>query len=659
MASTEVNLSSLFATLNSCGQNGDYAKGVKIANKILKAAPGDTDAFHCKVVCQIQQSDFRQALRTINDNQKLSSNLVFEKAYCQYRLNQVEQALATIKAVPNPDIKLKELLGQVLYRLEKYQDCLDVYRDVIKNTSDDYEEERQTNLSAVIAAAQLWGDTTMEDQGLSEDTFELCYNKACLLVGQGQIKEAEKKLKEAERLCRESLEDDPDMTEEDIESEVAVIQVQLAYVLQLQGKNEEALKIYNNVFKSRPSDAGLLAVTCNNIITLNKEQNVFDSKKKIKTATADGLEHKLTEDQRRVIAFNKCLLLMYTNQGEALRKFVKTLQSDYPERDVPHLIETAQLCREKHATKAIQQLQKYVDEKADPSVRIKLTLAQLHLSQGNIGQAYEALHSIEELQHKPGMVSTLVCLCVSLENVDAAIEILDAAVQYYRENQISEKILHVLLKENADFKLKRGRSKEATDMLEDLRSANPDDTRTLAQLISAYAKFNPTKAEELSEELPSVAESSEDLDLDKLENTPFLFGSKYLKKVTKPDKPETTDKKPVDLIQKKKKKKRRGKLPKSYDPNSDPDPERWLPKRERTYYKGRKKDKKGGVGKGTQGASASAMSELDASKPSSTPSSPRAGSAQAPPGPSASQPGPRQKSAAARKKPKKKKGGNW
>ena len=44
-----------------------------------------------------------------------------------------------------------------------------------------------------------------------------------------------------------------------------------------------------------------------------------------------------------------------------------------------------------------------------------------------------------------------------------------------------------------------------------------------------------------------------------------------------------------DLAAKKKsKKKRKKRLPKNYNPNVDPDPERWLPRRERTAFKKRK-----------------------------------------------------------------------
>lgn len=57
---------------------------------------------------------------------------------------------------------------------------------------------------------------------LREHTFELTYNAACQLVGKGLYTEAEKKLKAAEKLCRETLEEDG-TPEEDIEAEIGII----------------------------------------------------------------------------------------------------------------------------------------------------------------------------------------------------------------------------------------------------------------------------------------------------------------------------------------------------------------------------------------------------------------------------------------------------
>lgn len=42
------------------------------------------------------------------------SEVVFEKAYCEYRLNRVESSLKTIESAPEQTDKLKELYGQVV-----------------------------------------------------------------------------------------------------------------------------------------------------------------------------------------------------------------------------------------------------------------------------------------------------------------------------------------------------------------------------------------------------------------------------------------------------------------------------------------------------------------------------------------------------------------
>lgn len=122
--------------------------------------PEDTTAGHCKAVCLIQLSKFQEALQFV-EKYKLAKLLVFETAYCQYRLNDPEKAFRTIKnsidSVSSLSPQLKELYAQVLYRLERYEECFDIYRDIIKNTDDEYEEERTTNLSAVVANLAIEG----------------------------------------------------------------------------------------------------------------------------------------------------------------------------------------------------------------------------------------------------------------------------------------------------------------------------------------------------------------------------------------------------------------------------------------------------------------------------------------------------------------------
>lgn len=77
--------------------------------------------------------------------------MIFEKAYSLYRVNKLQDALATInKSETDTDYRIKELKAQILYRLEQYKDAYTVYQDVIRNTDDEYEEERLTNLYATM-----------------------------------------------------------------------------------------------------------------------------------------------------------------------------------------------------------------------------------------------------------------------------------------------------------------------------------------------------------------------------------------------------------------------------------------------------------------------------------------------------------------------------
>ncbi|KAM6402236.1 signal recognition particle subunit SRP72 [Pluvialis apricaria] len=620
----------LWSEVNRCGQNGDFARALKSVNKILQISKDDVTALQCKVVCLIQNGNFKEALGVINTHTKVltSDVIAFEKAYCEYRLNRIENALKTIQSASQQTDKLKELYGQVLYRLERYDDCLAAYRDLIRNSQDEYEEERKTNLSAVVAAQSTWEKVMPEDLGLREATYELCYNSACALIGQGKLNEAMKKLQKAEGLCRQSLSEDSDVTEEDIEAELAIIHGQMAYIMQLQGRTEDALQLYNQIIKLKPTDVGLLAVIANNIITINKDQNVFDSKKKVKLTNAEGVEHKLSKKQLQAIEFNKALLAMYTNQADQCRKLSASLQSQSPEHLLPVLIQAAQLCREKQHAKAVGLLQDFADQHPANAAEIKLTMAQLKIAQGSVTKACMILRSIEELQHKPGMVSALVTMYSHEEDIDSAIEVFTQAIQWYQQFQPKSPVHLSLIREAANFKLKHGRKKEAISDLEELWKQNPKDVHTLAQLISAYSLVDPEKAKVLSKHLPSSDTMSLKVDVDALENS---HGATYVRKKAGKLTGENQQKEQGQGDVKKKKKKKKGKLPKNYDPKVTPDPERWLPMRERSYYRGRKKGKKKDqVGKGTQGSTTAGSSELDASRTaSSPPTSPRPGSAAA------------------------------
>ena len=124
------------------------------------------------------------------------------------------------------------------------------------------------------------------------------------------------------------------------------------------------------------------------------------------------------------------------------------------------------------------------------------------------------------------------------------------------------------------------------------------------------------RAEQLSKRLPNPA--LEGFDVSTLESPSWQVNLKLAKKNQKgestPSSPVKSVESPVDNVRKvtTKKKKKKKRLPANFDPSIQPDPERWLPKYERSGYKATKTRSKGkvDVGKGTQGASTEAAAQL-------------------------------------------------
>ena len=88
----------------------------------------------------------------------------------------------------------KELEAQIYYRLEKYEDCLRLFKQLLKEASDEYEEERLTNVAAVAAALSQRGNRALAEsvQGVIETnagqkTFELRFNQAFLAISDGDF----------------------------------------------------------------------------------------------------------------------------------------------------------------------------------------------------------------------------------------------------------------------------------------------------------------------------------------------------------------------------------------------------------------------------------------------------------------------------------------
>ena len=215
----------LFTEVHRAASAGDYDKALRSIEKILLEEPDNLQAVHCKIVSLIKLDKIDQALELAVSVD--APEVQFERCYCLYRLKKFEETLEELNKCKANETKVKELKAQTLYRLERFDESYALYLDLIKNSQDDYEDERETNLAAVAASLRKTGSNISVELG--EQTYELCYNKACLAISDGNLEEASDLLKKAEDLCIAFLKED-DATEEEIEEEVKLIRTQFRIV---------------------------------------------------------------------------------------------------------------------------------------------------------------------------------------------------------------------------------------------------------------------------------------------------------------------------------------------------------------------------------------------------------------------------------------------
>ena len=561
--------------------------------------------------------------------------------------------------------KVKELRAQLCYRMEKYDKSFELFQGVMLQISDEYVEERTTNAMAAAAMGQQNGTVAHFD--IHDTTFEQCFNSACYYLAISDGVKAERMLVMAEEKCRTSLQED-DYTDEEIEEETSVIRLQLGCAFLLQGKTEQAMQQFTAVLKQKPDDVIQTIVASNNIVVLNRDKDIFDSKKRIKVLSNEPKLSKMTSLQRLSVLYNRCLFALHMNHLEQCKQLLKEMDAEHPNNELCLMANLALLNRERKSTNA-DKMQALVDEYLAKSFSVKICLlgAQLPLNAGcDLRKVCHILQQIPQVSQYLGIVATLVSFLTQLGAHQEAIQILDNAVQYWEKqprNSITDSSLLRIMQANAQYKLVHGEHQLAAIVLEKLHQHNPPDIQVLAQLIDAYSKFNPSKAEQFSKLLPTFQHSAS-IDIDALEQAPQYIRKPKEKQSTVLAKGKAQD---TDLKPKlKPKKKRKIRYPKNYDPKVAPDPERWLPLRERSYYKKGKKRGFVPVGRGAQGssiASSKLMSQLDASK-SSTASTPAVTTSPKPAKdeeqPAAAKPA--AQVAAPKKKPpvkKKKKGKGW
>ena len=252
------------------------------------------------------------------------------------------------------------------------------------------------------------------------------------------------------------------------------------------------------------------------------------------------------------------------------------------------------------------------------SVSVRLTLAHLHLTANNTDAAASLLAQLNDplapafsLSYRPAVVSVLVALYLKTGKKEAALELLESALLYWRSVSSAsaksrvESIVTTFLLELLKLQHLFGKT-GALEALEKIYKSKKDKV-LLCKIIIALAAIDPVQCASYESQLPEI-DGLKDIQIQTLENMPAPTASKVKDlKAKQSQKPKT--------LKPKQKKNRKIRLPKAWDPTKPNgglppiDPERWLPKFQRSTFKLKGK-KKNLIGKGSQGAVAKKSCEF-------------------------------------------------
>ncbi|OAY85679.1 Signal recognition particle subunit SRP72 [Ananas comosus] len=617
-SASAVPLEDLFSALHRHAQSLEFDQAAKVADQVLAIAPGDEDAVRCKVVALIKSDAIDKALAAIADAGRLPIDLRFYKAYCLYRQNKLQEALDSLDGQERDSVVL-QLESQILYRLGRMVACTESYEKLQRLKIDSV--DLKTNIIAAMIAAGRASEVERTMDALkvkSSSSFELAYNTACSLIEKKKYAEAEQQLLSARRIGQEMLMEE-DYADEEIETELAPINVQLAYVRQLLGHTQESVEAYVGIINRNIADASSLAVATNNLIALKSTKDVSDSLRKLdrlieKSAgskqfqLAHGLDFKLSLRQKEALYSNRVLLLLQANRIDQAEELVSALPEMFPDSVAPALLQAAVFVREKKIPKAEEILTQFAEKHPEKSKPALLALAQIAAAANHFQISADSLSKVPDIQHTPATVATLVTLKERSGDIDGALAVLDSAIQWWKNAMAEDSKLDLIMQETASFKLNHGREQEAAQLYEELVK-NHQSVEALVGLISTAARTNIEKAEHYEKQLRPLA-GLKGINAESLEKT---GGAKYTEGGAGPHlaKAEVTEE--VKKM-KAKKRKRKPKYPKGFDPANPgppPDPERWLPKRERSSYRPKRKDKRAQL-RGSQGAVAGKKHDITA-----------------------------------------------
>lgn len=572
----------------------DDEQVLQAANAALKQSKGNLQANHVKVVALLKLDRYEDALKALDaGGETLKEIASLEHAYALYKSGSPQAAAELAKESRQRGSRHVE--AQARYRIEDFARAAEIYKQLAANPTSDAQADLRINLGATNAQLE-WagrGDLVENKKPGREDleAFETAYNAACGSVARGELAQGEVLLKRATDLCI-SLDD---LTESEKQTELLPIKVQRIYVLERLGRIDEAAKLAQDLDLTTISDPVTQHIAQVNKLSSNPAGNPYLAQRLLSKDLNSQADYPF-KFQAAILDRSRYAsdlqTLKYAGTADSTNEIVKkqpspNLDSFYNTLSVVNAAAHARSETGKEALKHILP----VLERRPNDVGLVLTIVQLYVLTGNSASAIELVEKFlarleqsgdaeKDVRFAPGLVGVAARLYDSQGRKGHARTELAKAASYWRKKSKDRPVGYVHLAKAAGSALLESQDLEhinlAREIFEELHSRDPDDRYAAAGLLAA----SPDKGgDDDMASLTPLDRLVAGIDVDALERA----GVAQLPTSTTAT---ATRKRPAeDSKPKKAKKIRKSRMPKTYDPAKKPDPERWLPLKDRSTYR--------------------------------------------------------------------------
>ncbi|EHA57026.1 hypothetical protein MCOR02_004388 [Pyricularia oryzae] len=613
----------------------DHDEVLRLANAAIRSSsspssPEFRTAQQAKVVALVKLDRYDDALRTIADGgDRLATDCALENAYSLYKTGQLDaaaQVCTNFNTGHSSSMRgARHVAAQVAYRAEKFAEAARSYQELLETVAREGQpgEEGELRINMLAAAAQLeWagnGHQVAESERQTSrrdmETFETAFNAACGCMARGDYGKAEVLLKRSRALCEASEE----LSEEEKQAELIPILVQASYVLTRLGKNDAAIECQSSISISDISDESAKFVAQNNSLVLNHGENPYMTARKAETLSIPTGNSKPFECQASILRRNKQVIELQCQKFRGVRsRTAFALKRESPDAPsispaatnlgVLHAAAVSHLQTGKEALKSILPL---LESRPD-DIGLLLTIIQLYIQTANpqpglalLEALFRRLESATSQDHSdvrfaPGLVALAVAL-YRLQGRRAAIRAeLARAATYWQHQTTREAGSATSLLRHAGMELLHSQDEEDLATAGDafaLLCKQQRDRLAEAGLVASFATSDRSRTQPYLDNLTPVDKLTEGVDISALIDA----GVAVLTPTPVAGKKRSADGLAATQEPAKKQRRSRAKLPKDYDPDKQPDPERWLPLRDRSTYRPKGKKGKKRVADSTQG----------------------------------------------------------